>query len=91
MGKDFLMNLPFHSENVEEEEYLFLFYNEFPLYPEHAEEEKYFFFYICKRIIALDSAGRSCLFSILKLSFHSKNSGEEEFFFLLYNEAHPPL
>jgi len=29
----------------------------FPLHPKHAEEEKYFFFYICKRIIALDSAG----------------------------------
>ena len=34
------MKLPFHSENVEEEEYLFLFYNEAPLNLEHAEEEK---------------------------------------------------
>ena len=62
-----------------------------PIHPKHAEEEKYFFFYICKRIIALDSAGRSCLFSILKLFFHSKNTGEEEYLFLLYNEAFPPL
>ena len=29
-GKDFLMKLPFHSDNVEEEEYLFLLYNEAP-------------------------------------------------------------
>ena len=40
MGKDFLMKLPFQPENVEEEEYLFLLYNETPLHPEHAEEEK---------------------------------------------------
>ena len=30
VGKDFLMKLPFHSENLEEEEYLFLLYNKAP-------------------------------------------------------------
>ena len=27
----------------------------------------------------------------LLYSFHSKNTGEEEYLFLLYNEAYPPL
>ena len=39
VGKDFLMKFPFHSENVEEEEY-FSCIMKLPLNPEHAEEEK---------------------------------------------------
>ena len=54
-----------------------------PLRPEHAEEEKKFAIYICKRIMVSDSAGRSCLFSIMELSFHSENTEEEEYLFLL--------
>ena len=44
---------------------------------------KFFFFYICQRFIVWDSAGRLCLFSIMKLPFYSENIEEEEFFFLL--------
>ena len=115
------MKLPLHSENVEEEEYLFYFFfyrlwfsgsilfvlhcenveeEEYffssvnveaniwegkyflrKLKPEHAEEEKFFFFYISQWIIGCDSAGRSCLFRILKLPIHSKNVEKEEYFF----------
>ena len=52
-----------------------------PLYPEHAEEEKKSFSYICQGIIICDSAGRSCLISIMKLPFHSEFVEEEEYFF----------
>ena len=39
VGQYFLIVLPFHYENVEEEEYLYLFFMKLPLHPEHAEEE----------------------------------------------------
>ena len=51
-----------------------------PLHPKHAEEEKKFFFYICQRIIGCYSAGGSCLFSIMKIPFHSDYVEEEEYF-----------
>ena len=67
MGKDFLKKLLLHSENVEEEEYLFLLYNEASLHPEHAEEEKYFFFYFYQRNMGFDSTVRLCSLTILRM------------------------
>ena len=40
VGKDFLMKIPFHSENVEEEKFYFSCMMKLPLHPEHAEDEK---------------------------------------------------
>ena len=39
VGKDFLIKIPFNSENVEDEEFYFSCMMKLPLHPEHAEEE----------------------------------------------------
>ena len=112
VGKEFLMKLSFHSDNVQEEylwsspsilsmqkkknssstsvkELLLVVDCDSP--PSLAyRRKKIILLFLCQRIKVWDSAGWSCLFSILKLFFHSKNTGEEEYLFLFYNEVTPP-
>ena len=106
VGKEFLMKLSFHSDNVQEEylwsspsilsmqkkkknssstsvkELLLVVDCDSP--PSLAyRRKKIILLFLCQRIKVWDSAGWSCLFSILKLPFHSENVEEEEYFLFL--------
>ena len=85
MGKDFLMKLPFHSENVEEEEYLFLLKNKLPsiLSMQKKKKKKKI-----KNIFSSSVNGETNIRAgkdfLMKVPFHSMIVEEEEYFLFFW-------